>query len=513
MSFNYKKFGVVSLLAASLFASSCSKDYLETRPSSSISTGDITSTTQGLYTLLNGLHYHFVRPGASGGTRAYDWGQKSVDMGLDIMGEDIVLSASPYDWFTYHYQYVSTEAANYWMPAHIWLFYYRIINNANQILAAVDNASGPSNEKQDLKGQALTYRAYAYFRLVNCFSEHILAPGGPTSLGVPIYTQPTEGNTIFQGRGTVQDVYNRIFADLDEAELLLYTSGIGTTPVNKSHISLDVYNGIYARVALTAGQYEKAAMKAMNAKDGHPLMNAAQLLQGFNSSLNDEWMWASQLTAEQSNARGLLCFMSWMDEEAPGYANVGAVRAITETLYNLIDPDDIRKSHWNDADFLKQKKFGVVVKTGFDYNDLLMRSSEMYLIEAEAAARMGDNARAANVLQELMVVRNPSYDVNASVTAHNDSLRAKRLLGLTNSDNWTILEEIKLQRKIELWGEGFGYEDVRRYQKGLNRPRNYGKDHSPGRATVITLLPNAKQFLFRIPQSEIDANSNVQQNP
>lgn len=513
MSFNYKKIGIVSLLAASLFASSCSKDYLETRPSSSINTDEITGTTQGLYTLLNGLHYHFVRPGASGSTRAYDWGQKSIDMGLDIMGEDIVLSASPYDWFTYHYQYVSTQAANYWMPSHIWLFYYRIINNCNQILAAVDNASGPSNAKMDLKAQALTYRAYAYLKLVNCFSTHIQAPGGATALGVPIYTKPTEGNTIFQGRGTVQDVYNRIFADLDEAEPLLYQSGTGTTPANKSNISVYVSAGIYARAAITAGMYPKAISKAREAKDGFTLMSANSILQGFNSSLNEEWIWASQLTAEQNNARGYSCFMSWMDEQAPGYAQIGAVRSITETLFKLIDDNDIRKGLWNESDFYKQKKFALVESSNTDYNDLLMRSSEMYLIEAEAAARIGDVSAASNLLTQLMVIRNPSYDVNAAITEHNTSTNAKRLLGLANTDTWTILEEIKLQRKIELWGEGFGYDDVRRYQKGLNRPRNFIRDHSPGRAVVTTLPANDPKFLFKIPQAELDANSSVQQNP
>ena len=518
MKFNYKKFALVSLAAASLFTAGCSKDYLETRPSNNISTEDLVKNTTGLNTLLNGMHTLFTDPGAAFDGRAYDWGQKSVDMGFDLMGEDIVATQSGYDWFTYHYQYVSTEAANYWMPYHLWRFYYRMINNANVILANVDNAIGTDSEKKNLRGQALAYRAFCYFKLVNAFSEHIQSPGGAQAMGIPIYTKPTEGNTVFPGRGTVQNVYDLIFADLELAKENFLTMGtLGRS--NKSHINMDVVEGISARVYLTAGRYADANTAAENARAGYPLMSGADLLLGFNNSVNKEWMWASNLTEEQANARGILSFMSWMDEETAGYANVGAFRMISQTLYTLIDDNDIRKNQWTNDGKYHQMKFLVEDKTGFNFKDLLMRSSEMYLIQAEALARLNPtDATAMALLNELMVIRNPSYDAATAIADrnvdNNVNTYAKRLLGMEKTDTWTLLEEVKLQRKIELWGEGFSYEHIRRYQKGLNRPRNYSADHSTSNTNgVIKLAPNDKKFIFRIPQNEMDNNNNMIQNP
>lgn len=519
MKLNIKNITLGSAMAFALFATGCQKEFFETKPSEDVGTEEITSSTKGLYTLLNGLHYQFVKPGASGDGRAYDWGQKSIDMALDIMGEDVVVAVSGYDWFTYHAQYVSTEAANYWMPYHVWRFYYTLINNANQILDAVDAASGPSNEKDDIRSQALTYRAFAYLKLVNCFSDHILSPNGPNAMGVPIYTVATNGDTKFPGRGTVADVYARIFQDLDDAELGFYTSGVGNFPPNKSYISIDVYNGIYARAALTAGRYDVALSKANAARAGTSPMTRSQLLEGFNSSVSTEWIWASYLTAEQSNARSLLCFMSWMDEATPGYANAGATRSISETLWKLMEVNDVRREQFDTLNFYKQKKFGVLDKTGFVYNDLYMRGSEMLLIEAECQARLGNTAAATALLQEMMSVRSNTYDVATAIASRNngDVLTdgiAKQLLGMEASETWTILEEVKLQRKIELWGEGFGYDDVRRYQKGLHRPRNFIRDHSSsGVGGLFELDANAREFLFRIPQRELDANVNMVQNP
>lgn len=517
MKFNYKKFALISLAAAGLFTAGCNKDYLETRPSTNISADDLVKNTAGLNTLLNGMHALFTDPGASYDGRAYDWGQKSVDMGLDLMGEDIIATQSGYDWFIYYYQYVATEAANYWMPYHLWRFYYRIINNANVIITNVDAAVGPDSEKKVIKGQAYAYRAFAYFKLVNSFSQHINSPAGAQAPGVPIYLEPTQGDTKFPGRGTVQQVYDLIYSDIEIAREAFLTAGV-IGRVNKSHINQDVLEGIAARVYLTAGRLADAANSAELARASYPLMSARDLTAGFNSSLNQEWIWSSQLSAEQNNARGLSNFMSWMDEEVPGYANVGAVRIIARSLYELIDANDVRKQQFKDATgYYHQAKFGVLDKSGYDYQDLLMRSSEMYLIQAEALALSNPPAAMA-LLNELMVVRNPNYDAATAIADRNTAGTinniAKQYLGLSVSDTWTIVEEIKLQRKIELWGEGFSYDDIRRYQKGLNRPRNYSEDHSRTVTNgILTLGANDSKFLFRIPQNELDNNGNMVQNP
>jgi hypothetical protein len=120
----------------------------------------------------------------------------------------------------------------------------------------------------------------------------------------------------------------------------------------------------------------------------------------------------------------------------------------------------------------------------------VMRASEMYLIEAEAYAHMGNNVAAANALYQIAKKRNVLYT-------------------LSNSTGNKLLNEILFQRRIELWGEGFRFYDLKRLNLPLDRSRH----------TFLTSYQKSVpagdiQWQFVIPQSEIDATSGViTQNP
>src|SRR5690606_33946232 len=87
------------------------------------------------------------------------------------------------------------------------------------------------------------------------------------------------------------------------------------------------------------------------------------------------------------------------------------------------------------------------------------------------------------------------------------------------------LEEILRQRKIELWGEGFGLLDVKRLGRGLNRPTGAGNHAGANlnggtgnnfNPNLFTLPATTNRWLFAIPQDEINANkalSASDQNP
>ena len=104
-----------------------------------------------------------------------------------------------------------------------------------------------------------------------------------------------------------------------------------------------------------------------------------------------------------------------------------------------------------------------------------MRAAEMVLIEAEALARQGKNAEAATVMAELMKNRQPSW--NAASVNVNDVL---------------------LQRRIELWGEGFSYFDLKRNNKGIDR--NYeGSNHLAGHLYTIPAFD--VRWTYQIPRA------------
>jgi hypothetical protein len=124
-----------------------------------------------------------------------------------------------------------------------------------------------------------------------------------------------------------------------------------------------------------------------------------------------------------------------------------------------------------------------------------MRLAELYLILAEAEARQGQ-ASAAGSLFTLVSARDPQY-VRSTSTGQ------------------TLVDEILLQRRIELWGEGFRFLDLKRTNSALDRT---GKNHITQWAWVLTggnfqVAPGVKEWQFLFPQAELNVNSAIVQNP
>jgi hypothetical protein len=490
MMFNKKMFLI--LFAALATLGSCKKSYLETKPTDKLPSTDLLGTTTAGYTALRGIARYIssdnagAYPNTNG--RPTDFGNKGMDLGWDVMGNDMVCTSSTIDWFSLYYNYEIFKGSTYWGPAVAWNFLYKVVNNANNIIANIDAAAGPQEERDDIKGQALAYRAWAYSRLVTQFS--ISFAENPGAKGVPLYLEPTTPTTVGKPRGTVQQVYDQMTLDLEQAVVLL--ANAPSHEDDKSFISLAAAQGIYARVALASGKWATARQMAIRARTLYPLMSADQYTTGFNNISNSEWIWGSKLSSEQYTQEGFQNFFSFMDPNSPGYANGGAVRSITKTLYDTIPSADVRKQCFA-SNFL-QNKFRTQSAGSFVGDLVYMRSAEMYLINAEASYRLGDESEAKDVLDELVTNRNASYS----------SFYAKPRTGVTP----TLLDEILLQRRIELWGEGFAYSDIRRLKQPLARPRGNG-NHSPGVATVLTMPANDNRFLCKIPQAEMDANKSL----
>jgi len=490
----------IALLAALVFTTGCKKEFLDTKPTDDVSGETIFQTTQGAYVALDGTYRNMWESLTNHG----NFGQRAYDLTADLMGEDMVVHKQGYGWFNgeYNYSALQTAAADQ-RSDRTWYYYYTLINNANRILAAIDDVTGPDADKANIKGQALAIRANSYYYLVNFFQQTY--KGNENKPGVPLYTEPTSEG---KGRGTVQEVYNQIIADLTEAETLLE----GAPRLHKSHINQKTVQGIRARVALVMEDWATAASYANKARQGMQPMPAAQYTtSGFNTLSNSEWIWGLEVNVEQATI--FASFYSHVDANSGGYASLGTQKKITKALYDEMSDTDVRKDNFvaldedtdNDWPPFNQTKFKLRQPGVWASDYLLMRASEMYLIEAEALARTGGDA--ASVLESLVQVRDPQYSAT----------------GLSGA---SLLEEIKLQRKIELWGEGFGLFDVKRYGEGLKRPLGAGNHNGsdlvpvkPGAnfaTSVVTLPANDPLFLMRIPQNELNSNNEMtpgDQNP
>jgi starch-binding outer membrane protein, SusD/RagB family len=490
-----KIFQYYPAIVLALLITSCKKDYLETNPSDQAPTQLVFSTTDGAYVALNGLyraHYEAYGTGHDG------FGQKANDLVSDLMGNDMVVNAAGYGWFDGEYRYTAQSSTLKDDRSDItWSYYYFLISAANNILANIDNATGPQADKDNIKGQALAVRANSYFFLVN-FLQHTYK-GNENKPGVPVYTTPTsEGKP----RGTVQDVYTQMVSDLTAAETLL----TGKPRKHFSHINVNTVQGIRARVALQMEDWATAAAYAHKARQGYTPMTIAQYQQGFSSVTNPEWLWGMQVINDQSTI--LASFFSHVDVTVFGYAQAGNMqKKITKALYDQIPAGDVRKAVFRtpgtgttvNPDY-NQNKFRVQDPSSWAGDYLFMRASEMYLVEAEALARQGaaQEASAKSVLETLVKARYPAYSAAAlSGTA--------------------LINEILFQRRIELWGEGFSLLDIKRLKTGLNRPSGPGNHGGPNLDPNVYTLPDQDpKFLMKIPQREIDANASMtsaDQNP
>lgn len=120
-----------------------------------------------------------------------------------------------------------------------------------------------------------------------------------------------------------------------------------------------------------------------------------------------------------------------------------------------------------------------------------MRATEMILIQAEAAAMQGQNTEAQNFLKEVNSVRIPGYTCTK-----------------TGQD---LIDEVRLTRRIELWGEGHNWSDFKRWNLPCSKRAWVAGDVNSGntipRYATDQPVTAANGWRLAIPQSEEDLNS------
>ena len=465
---------------------SCSEDFLETSPSASISDDKVFTTIEGAKAVIDGVtrdlrEYHSYHD---------QFGVKAIDLVSDLMGEDIVVGRL--HWFRYDYT-IDNRGATYRRPNYVWSLFYRAIRNLNEVLAHYDEATNATDEqKKHVKAQALTLRAFSYFRLIQHFQQTYV--GHQTDPGLPIYTEPiNEGKP----RSTVQQVYDLITSDLDEAITLFTQANINRRDI--SEIDLSVARGIRARVALVMNDWATAANNAQEARQGYNLNTPAQFESGFDNAEQMVWMWGLPVNEEQSTIYA--SFFSHLDMTIGGYAGLGySPKYLCQTLYDELLPGDIRRDDLlvptttAGVPVYVNYKFAAAGDKEFSADYVMMRPEEMLLIEAEARARLGQEVAAQDLLQDLWDQRfvGPVPDATTYTGA-------------------ALLDRILIERRIELWGEGFAFYDLMRLKKGLNRT-NHRFAAVPGN----TIPAEDPVFIYKIPQAEIDNNpliTEADQNP
>ncbi|MDV4101625.1 RagB/SusD family nutrient uptake outer membrane protein [Elizabethkingia anophelis] len=506
IKFNIKTFALI--FGTSVALASCNSDYLETSPTDNVNQEMALSTADNLKALVNGMHRNmYVRQNDSQGQS----GQAGIMIMTEAASDDVIWPSTGNNWYISSVRWLdqSNDTSSY--TYYPYQFYYSMIRNANLVINSAAKVTGDQQTIDTAVGEALTYRAFSYFNLVQFYGKRYVAGANNTQDGVPIRL---EANEKPLARASVEDVYAQVNKDLQ----LALTKLKGVSRYSKSHFDVNIVKGLLARVALTQGNYAAAANYAKDARAGYSLMDNAAYKSGFNSAANIEWMWATIMVPDQSDGFGN--FSAYMSRNYSSTQIRQAPKVMNSALFSKFPATDVRTQvvdpSGNHIPWLSTTNAqGKVVRTNaysnysvFPYTSQkymvkdqgestadvpYMRAAEMYLIEAEALARLGDEAGSKAVFNELQKNRNTAYA--GAITS-----------------GAAYITEILNTRRLELWGEGFRWFDLKRLGQGMDRTGTNQSD------VVINGLSKVTESDFRwqwqIPRAEINASQGlVKQNP
>lgn len=486
------------ILAAGL--SSCSQEKLNTSPTDSVTGEGLFENATAALMPLNGIYRSMYTAGwsTSGGGNSHQcFGISAYNMTGDVMGEDFIQDGQGSGWFWYDciYDVKGMYTSGAWRPYDLWNAYYTWISNANYIIAAKETMTGTPTDINYVIGQAYAIRAYSYFMLAQWYARTYV--GHETEKGVPVYTEPTIAGTEGQPRGTLNDTYAVINADIDTAIARLSNSYAQT---HASHIDMYVANGIKARICMVQERWEEALECARIAQQGGA--PTAAVTGGMNDVGQSDVLWGAEIIPDQSGIYASF-MMHMVEDGTDGYGNT-ARKLISADLYNRMNPTDIRRGWWNpDATYstdtrYQQVKFQWSNKSTYEADYIWMRTPEFILTEAEALCRLGRDGEAQQVLNSFMQnYRDPNYNTGKTGTA---------LGALTTDYVGSLLEEILIQRRIELWGEYGRIFDIRRLKQGFQRTEALGWPAAALLTGLKTYNPESWDWVMTIPQAEFDAN-------
>ena len=478
---NKQKSIIIGILALLVFSTSC-EDFLYQQPKLS-QTNELTlSTYEGLRASTLGAYEPLYRS---------TWYGRDFPVTADLKGGNSKKGPISSGRFFTEYLWNNTPQAT----NGLWRRAYQLIARVNNVLEVIEGGfEEPGVEQADLDqlaGECKFLRGLAYFDLARMYCQPISQGAGASQLGVPVVLVTELGQPA---RNTLGEVYAQIESDLLDAESKLATVSPngGTDPTGWA--TKYAAQALLARYYLYTEQWQAAADYATTviSSGQYPLYTPEQY-----TTWDQGGVWgtdaAPEVIFEVYGAEGNSSHSNWdvisyiMSPE--GYGDICA----SHDVYNLYEDTDVRKGLFrnyepNYVNDLWSLKYPGKAPDGNlrEDNIPVLRISEMYLIRAEA------------ILNGASVSGATAYgDLNA--------IRGNRGASLLDASN-TTLNSVYLERRMELCYEGHELFDLARTGRGLVRV-DYG-----GAVNQNIDFPDYR-WAMPIPQAEMDANENMEQNP
>ena len=460
---------------------------------------------------INAIYAQMIALYAGGTSNHNDFGVASCMMLLESEGQDWIGPNTGYNWFGYADFY----ARNYNAAVNLlmWNTYYKTIAACNMVCASTD----PETTNPDLManlGQARAVRAYCYSILAQLYQFTYNAENASKPCVPIVHESLTAEQQAANPRASLQEVYDFIMADLNYAVAALD----GWARADKAAADQAVAYGLRARVNMLLGNYADAAedaKMAIQVSGAQPYTLADVSKPTFCHAEHNSVIWANMIVESNDVVQtGIINWPSHMSSlYTDGYTGVGTYREISSDLYSKISPTDVRKGWWLNENLesplldhpayagwkgngvpYANVKFGVpdddMVNLVADADWTLMRYEEMLLIQAEGLARSNQEA-AAKALLEGWVKAN--RDANYTCRA---------------SDEAGLVEEIWMQRRIELWGEGFAWFDLNRLEKPIIRTTSSNWPE----AWIVDVDAHHECRIWTLPDREIQNNDGIDES-
>ncbi len=324
-------------LAVALTMGACSSDYLDLEPITSIDSSTVTSSVQGArYGLYGVCRSMWWAESAFGVGQRFIQGEAAVGSFYgDLFSPDVFYNV----WAGYGAEYFNwsyMQDGGTWIPGIAWKYYYNLVSSSNKILDHIDEAEGDANERDFIKAQLLTIRAHAFTRLVQLYTPRWEDSNNGAKYGIVL--RLTDEGTTQIPLSTMKEAIDQIYADLDLA-LSLYKSS-GKSRTKGWEPDENIAYAVYARIAATCHDWQKAKTMAANARDGYPIMTAEEYAGGF-AEANQEWIWYN---APEEEA---IYYWSWGAMYACNGAYVSfwgqAAGLMSYDLYKQMHDGDTRK--------------------------------------------------------------------------------------------------------------------------------------------------------------------------
>lgn len=425
--------------------------------------------------------------GHEGGTNITGLAEANFGSGLSsvlggVSSDELVVNPGT---FAGDYLYLSSNSLtvkNSAITANLWNTAYKAIFDANGVIEGIagsESSTLTDGARKQLTGEALAIRAFSYFYLVNYFGD------------LPLALTVDFNQTAGLSRAPVNKIYEQIMADIKLAGTLL-SSDFSAGKGERVRINKWFAEALLARVCLFTGDYQQAIASAtavineqgLFGLEDDPakvfLKNSREAILQFKQTGNSDAL-------RNATPEGVL-FNPYIAGTKPKFF-------LSNTLLAQFEPADKRRTTWiaeaEDISYPGKYRIGfynsVYMGEQTEYYTV-MRLAEMYLVRAEANARMaGGNTMAA--IEDLNMIRS-----RAGTEALPLTLSAQQ-----------VIDAVAKERQLELFAEwGHRWLDLKRTGKA---------------SQVLSAIAYKQpwkgdyQLLYPIPESEIKNNNNLVQNP